>query len=67
MEKRRKNRCAQVEMQVRRMRRLYSQMGEPLPVDVIIDLHRSLGAAMDLLREVKPETRLSGKTGGRMH
>lgn len=36
-------------MQVARIRKLYSQIGEPLPADIIIDLHRTLGATLDAL------------------
>ena len=42
---------ARVNEQTLRMRRLYSQIGEPLPVDVIIDLCRHLDQALDLADE----------------
>ena len=32
--------------QVRRVREIYSRIGEPLSVDTIIDLHRHLGPAL---------------------
>lgn len=53
MEERRKNLSVQTQLQVKHMRRLYSQIGEPLPVDIIIDLHRYLPAALDLAQETK--------------
>ena len=40
-----------VNEQTLRMRRLYSQIGEPLPVDVIIDLCRHLDRALDIADE----------------
>lgn len=43
-----KNRRVQMTCQVERMRKLYSQIGEPLPVDVMLDLHRHLGAALEI-------------------
>ena len=39
--------------QLLRMRRLYSQIGEPLPVDVIIDLCRHLEQALEFADESK--------------
>lgn len=33
--------------QVNRIRRLYSRIGEPLPADIIIDLHRHLAPALE--------------------
>ena len=37
--------------QVERIRKLYSQIGEPLPADIIIDLHRCLGPALEAADE----------------
>jgi len=48
-----KQHTAQVNEQILRMRRLYSQIGEPLPVDVIIDLYQHLGKALELADECK--------------
>ena len=36
-----------VAAQVMRIRRLYSHLGEPLPADIIIDLHRHLAPALE--------------------
>ena len=36
-----------VAAQVNRVRKLYSRIGEPLPVDIIIDLHRHLAPALE--------------------
>ena len=38
---------ARVAKQVKRTRELYSQIGEPLPVDIIIDLHLHLAPALE--------------------
>lgn len=35
---------------VENLRRIYSQIGEPLPVDIIIDLYQHLGPALALLK-----------------
>ena len=51
MEKQRNNRYAHVSQQVDKMRRIYSQIGEPLPVDVMMDLYQHLGGALELWRE----------------
>lgn len=51
MEKQMKNRCVQASRQLERMRRLYSEIGEPLPVDVMLDLHRHLGSALELAEQ----------------
>jgi len=56
MKKQMQNRPAQVCLQVERMRRLYSGIGEPLPVDVIFDLHRHLGAALKCAEEEKTKS-----------
>lgn len=49
--KQQKNRIARANDQVLKMRRLYSQIGEPLPADVIIDLYRHLDKALELAEE----------------
>lgn len=54
MEKQRQNNCARITRQVEEMRRLYSRIGEPLPVDVILDLYRHLGSALELAERKKP-------------
>lgn len=54
-----KQHTARVNEQILRMRRLYSQVGEPLPVDVIIDLYRHLDQALELADEC--EKSLHGK------
>ena len=46
-----KQHTARVNDQILRMRRLYSQIGEPLPAEVIIDLCRHLDKALDLADE----------------
>jgi len=51
MEKQMKNRSVQAGRQLERMRRLYSEIGEPLPVDVMFDLHRHLGSALELAEQ----------------
>ena len=51
MEKRKINRYAQTAAQVESMRRLYSSIGQPLPVDIIIDLHHHLGKALAMADE----------------
>ena len=48
-----KNRYVAVTCQVDSMRRLYSQIGQPLPADVIIDLHRHLGKALEAVEQNK--------------
>lgn len=47
MEQQKTNRYARTSAQVEQMRKLYSQIGEPLPADVIIDLYRHLGQALE--------------------
>ena len=46
-----RNRYERVAAQVNRVRALYSRIGEPLPVDVIIDLHRCLAPALEAVDE----------------
>ena len=47
MQKKQGNQYERVAAQVGRIRRLYSQIGEPLPADIIIDLHRHLAPALE--------------------
>jgi len=61
MKKQPTNRCARVNDQTRRMRKLYSQIGEPLPVDVIIDLCRHLDKALELAQENENVYRMRSK------
>lgn len=51
MEKQKKDRYAQVDAQVMRIRKIYSQIGEPLPADVIIDLYQHLDHALEAAHE----------------
>ena len=52
MEKRKITPYAQTAKQVEEMRRLYSRIGQPLPADIIIDLHHHLGKALAMADEV---------------
>ena len=56
---------ARVNEQTLRMRRLYSRIGEPLPVDVIIDLCRHLDTALEIADERKKAFRSKKATCGR--
>ena len=47
MQREHREQYARVAEQVRRIRRLYSRIGEPLPADIIIDLHRHLAPALE--------------------
>ena len=60
--KQQKNHIARANDQVLRMRKLYSQIGEPLPVDVIIDLHQHLGKVLELQNESENKYCRSMKT-----
>ena len=57
MEKQRQSRYARSAKQVEEMRRLYSDIGQPLPANIIIDLHRHLGKALDLQAQMQPRAR----------
>lgn len=57
MEKQKANRYARAAKQTEAIRCLYSKIGQPLPVDIIIDLHRHLGKALELADE---ETKRAG-------
>lgn len=50
MKERRKMSYREVSARVERVRRTYSRIGEPLPADVIIDLCRHLGTALELVQ-----------------
>ena len=54
MKEQKTDRYARTSLQVEHVRRLYSQIGEPLPADVIIELYRHLGKAMELAEEPRP-------------
>lgn len=43
MEKQRQNSYQQVSERVERVRKIYSRIGEPLPVEIIMDLYIHLG------------------------
>ena len=58
MQNRRKKSDAEVRRQIERARRIYSDIGQPLAADVIVELYRHLGAAMDMVSSV---------TGGRQN
>ena len=47
MQTEQKNQYEQIAAQVNRVRQIYSRIGEPLPVDVIIDLYRHLAPALE--------------------
>ena len=53
----RENRYARVTKQVEEMRRLYSNIGQPLPVNIIIDLHQHLGSALEAAEKLQPSPR----------
>ena len=54
MKEQKTDRYARTSLQVEHVRKLYSQIGEPLPADVSIDLYRHLGKAMELAEEPQP-------------
>ena len=47
MQREQKDQYERVSAQVSRMRKLYSRIGEPLPADIIIDLHHHLAPALE--------------------
>ena len=59
MEKQKKNSYEEISRRVDSVRRIYSQIGEPLPVDVMIDLYRHLADALAMAQE--REDKKSGK------
>lgn len=62
-----KQHTAQVNEQILRMRRLYSQIGEPLPVDVIIDLCCHLDKALEIADESGKTSRSKKTACGRLN
>ena len=54
MKEQKTDRYARTSHQVEHVRKIYSQIGEPLPADVIIELYRHLGRAMELAEEPQP-------------
>ena len=52
-----KNRYVAVTQQIDRVRRIYSQIGQPLPAEIIIDLYRHLGAVMDQNQKTESKKR----------
>lgn len=67
MERRQKNRHARVTEQVERLRRLYAQIDEPLPMEIITDLYQYLDAALqtaDALDPGRRSTRCAGTPSG---
>lgn len=61
MEKQRQNCYARTAQQVEEMRRLYSKIGQPLPVNIIIDLHHHLGKALAVAEQTGPWPRSKKK------
>jgi len=55
------NRYVAVTRQIDSVRKLYSRIGQPLPADIIIDLHHYLGKAMELCRERGKPAKKAGK------
>lgn len=49
-----KKNYATIERQIDGVRKIYSQIGQPLPADIIIELYRQLPAAMALLQPSLP-------------
>ncbi|MBE5775867.1 MAG: hypothetical protein E7337_18425 [Clostridiales bacterium] len=56
-----KNRYVSVARRVERVRRIYSDIGQPLPADIIIDLHRHLGRLVDAAEEKPAGRRKAGR------
>ena len=44
---------------IENVRRIYSQIGEPLPADIIVDLYRHLATFPDLSMKKPPNTKNS--------
>ena len=55
MKEQKTDRYARVSHQVDRVRKLYSQIGEPLPADVIIELYQHLDRALELAERPQPK------------
>lgn len=47
MKEQKTGRYARTARQVESVRKLYSRIGQPLPADIIIDLYRHLGSALE--------------------
>ena len=47
MENKQQGEYERVAARVKRVRSIYSRIGEPLPADIIIDLHRHLAPALE--------------------
>ena len=56
-----KNRYVAVTQQINSVRKLYSGIGQPLPADIIIDLHHHLGKALALAQPVASGKRKKDK------
>lgn len=55
MKQQRTGEYAQVSQQVKRMRELYNQMGQPLPAEWVIDLYQHLGKALEGAQTPAPQ------------
>ncbi len=55
MRKQRKENHVQVSEQVKRVRKMYSEIGEPLPAELIIDLYQHLGKALEVVETIEPQ------------
>ncbi|MDY5219877.1 MAG: hypothetical protein ACI4O8_01360 [Aristaeellaceae bacterium] len=53
MKKQKTERYARTVRQVKQVQQIYSRIGEPLPVEILIDLHQHLGRAMELAEETR--------------
>ena len=54
MERQPKSRHVRVTEQVERLCRLYAQIGEPIPKEIIADLYRYLGAVLKAAEALDP-------------
>ena len=61
MEKRMQTGFAETRERVDRVRKIYSQIGEPLSADIIIDLYQHLGKVMDAETAMRPRSRREKK------
>lgn len=57
MDKQRKISFKETQLQLARIQRLYSAIGEPLPVDIIFDLCRHLPMALSAAKPCKGKAR----------
>ncbi len=55
MRKQRKENHVQVSEQVKRVRKMYSEIGEPLPAELIVDLYQHLGKALEVVETIEPQ------------